>query len=66
MSFPSHVKDICKIGQGYDTCRYLMMGITWQCAKLDSSMKATLDARGDSMNARGDNCPGCEKIPEDG
>jgi hypothetical protein len=66
MSFPSYVKDICKIGQGKDTCRYLMMGGTWECAKLDPSMKATLDGRGESMGAQGDNCPGCEKIPEDG
>lgn len=62
--FPAHVKEVCKIGQGHDTCRYLMMGRTWQCAKLDPSMKATLDARGDTMSAQGDNCPGVEEIPQ--
>lgn len=47
----------CKLGQGHDCCRYLVMGEGLACAKL-TTMRATLDARGDSMTARGDNCPG--------
>lgn len=55
---PDHVTDVCKIGQGHDCCRYLVVGPGgFECAKL-TSMKLTLDARGDSMTARGDNCPG--------
>ena len=57
----NYVKDVCKIGQGNDCCRYLVMAPTgFECAKLDLSLKLTLDQRVriGSMNAKGDNCPG--------
>ena len=56
----THVKDICKIGQGHDCCRYLVMGSTgFACAKY-SSAKSILDARvkNHDIVARGDNCDG--------
>lgn len=54
------VKDTCKIGQGHDCCRYLLMGAKgFECAKL-SKTGALLDSRvaDKSMNARGNNCDG--------
>lgn len=54
------IKNICKIGQGNDCCRYLMMGSGgWECAK-GTSLQRTLDIRAEfgKMTARGDNCEG--------
>ena len=47
----------CKMGQGAECCRYLVFASGFACAKL-TPLKFSIDARGDSMNARGDNCPG--------
>ena len=55
-----HVKDICKIGQGRECCRYLIVGgLGFECAKL-TKLKTLLDKRvlKDSMTAQGDNCKG--------
>ena len=53
-----YAKETCKLGQGSNCCRYLILGSEgFECAKL-TSLKATLDARGDTMNAQGDNCRG--------
>lgn len=55
-----HVKDICKIGQGRDCCRYLVAGSDgFECAKL-TSMKASIDWRvaTSTMTAIDDNCDG--------
>lgn len=54
------VKNVCKIGQGHDCCRYLMMGgLGFECAK-GTATAAILDIRvlSESMTARGDNCDG--------
>jgi hypothetical protein len=54
------VKETCKIGQGYECCRYLTMHPAgWSCEK-HSEMKKYLDMRVSigSMTARGDNCLG--------
>ena len=53
-------KNVCKIGQGHDCCRYVVAGAKGiECAK-HSSLKALLDERvaKESMVARGDNCEG--------
>jgi hypothetical protein len=43
----------CGIGRGHDCCRYLVAGGDgFECARVSPSLKKTLDARGDSMNAR--------------
>ena len=55
-----HVKDICRIGQGLDCCRYLIAGREgFECAKL-TSLKKLLDDRvlQDNITAQGDNCNG--------
>jgi hypothetical protein len=55
---PLYIEDVCKIGQGHACCRYLGVGADGiECLKL-TPLKATLDARGDSMVARADNCDG--------
>ena len=53
------VTEVCKLGQGADTCRFLIRGATWECAKL-TSMRVTIDARvaEGSFTAIGDNCNG--------
>lgn len=56
----THVKNVCKIGQGNICCRYLIIGINgFECVK-NTDMKAYLDARAamETMVARADNCKG--------
>lgn len=56
-----HVRDVCKIGQGSDCCRYIFIGPdSWGCAKVVAHLKQRLDAQVDreEMTAIGDNCPG--------
>jgi hypothetical protein len=55
-----HIKNVCKIGQGNDCCRYLAVGPDgFECLK-SSDLKDHIDnrvARND-MTAQGDNCGG--------
>lgn len=56
-----HVKSVCKPGQAGKTCRYLIFGVGgFRCAKLNQELKDMLDGRvaEDTINAKGDNCPG--------
>ena len=55
-----NVKNICKIGQGHDCCRYLTMGPEGFCCEKKGSLKKLLDERVElkTINARGDNCEG--------
>ena len=56
---PYHVEEVCKIGCGALCCRYLMMGPTgFECGKLNSAIRNTIDAQVDDMTAKGDNCGG--------
>lgn len=55
-----HAKEVCKIGQGAECCRYLAMGSKgWSCEKF-GSLSRMLDARvrEGTMRAKGDNCEG--------
>lgn len=55
------VTDTCKIGQGHDCCRYLVVGRDgFECVKHNVGAKVTLDLRVDmgTIIARGDNCDG--------
>jgi len=55
-----HIKNVCKIGQGNECCRYLVMGGRgFECAK-HTSLATTLDLRveTETIVARGDNCDG--------
>lgn len=54
-------KDVCKLGRGHETCRYLIMAPTgFECVKFHAGVKALLDKRVEdgAMNAQGDNCEG--------
>jgi len=56
----SQLKEVCKIGQGNDTCRYVVIGADgFHCTKL-TSIKSTIDKRVNKMTAKGDNCNGIE------
>ena len=55
-----HLREVCRIGQGNDCCRYLICGKNgFQCSK-HSNLKSHLDAMVTStkMTAQGDNCDG--------
>ena len=55
-----HVENVCQLGKGGKTCRYLIMGASgWECAK-HTPLAVLLDARveSESMVARGNNCEG--------
>lgn len=61
MAIPTEfIKKTCKIGQGYDCCRYLACGKSgFQCLKhttLSSQVNARAVAK--TMVARADNCNG--------
>lgn len=51
MALSTYVKDICKIGQGHDCCRYLLMGPKgFECGKVtDKGEVRTLE---DEMKGR--------------
>lgn len=56
----NQIKNICKIGQIHDCCRYLVMGTKgFECMK-NTSMSTLLDKRveTETIVARGDNCEG--------
>lgn len=55
-----YVNGTCKIGQGHDCCRYLLLGAAgFECGKF-SEFRALLDQRvaDKTIVARGDNCDG--------
>jgi hypothetical protein len=55
-----HIKNVCKIGQRKDCCRYLAVGPDgFECLK-HSDLKDHLDQRvaNNTMTAQGDNCDG--------
>jgi hypothetical protein len=57
------VKDVCKIGQGHKTCRYLVRKPQeWMCCKLIEGAKKYFDGRVSrgTMYAVGDNCGGVD------
>lgn len=52
------LKNVCKIGQGKDCCRYITCGPNgFECEK-HTSLKKTLDNSVSHMVAKGDNCEG--------
>lgn len=60
MALSEHILNVCKIGQGHDCCRYLVMGTEgFECAK-HTELKTLLDNRvaTETITARGDNCEG--------
>jgi len=56
-----HIENICKRGQGKETCRYLTVRPNgWACAKLDPAIKYVLDSLvlANRTKSHGDNCDG--------
>lgn len=56
----NHIKNVCKIGQGQDCCRYLLCGANgFECGKL-GSLKQIIDNKvfRNQMTAQSDNCEG--------
>ena len=57
-----YVKNICKIGQGKDCCRYLIFGTGFECAKLTTvSRIIDVHATLPSYTSKGNNCDGLEE-----
>ena len=59
------LKAVCKIGQGEDCCRYLLVGGNgFECGKVDQQTKSTIDLRVEigGMLSKGDNCEGIENL----
>ena len=54
------LKNVCKIGQGANCCRYILCGQNgFECGKL-TKLKESIDKRVNIMTAKGDNCKGLE------
>ena len=55
-----YVKDVCKIGQDAECCKYLTVGGTgYFCCKVNAEDKDVIDTNwDDSKSAQGDNCEG--------
>ena len=62
-----YIKNTCKIGQGSDCCKYLLLGKEgFTCGKVSEHWKKTVDeswANGNHV-AQGDNCEGIENLKE--
>lgn len=58
------IKKVCKIGQGADCCKYLVMGKGFECMKFDPANKKVIDDNWKTTPhiAQGDNCDGLENI----
>ena len=57
----THIDQVCKMGQGEATCRYMYLdGTGMHCGKVEPAMQAMLDQRvaAGAMLAVGDNCEG--------
>lgn len=56
-----HLRDICKMGQGKECCRYILLGRDgFTCGKHDADFRVLLDDRVQkgTLGAIGDNCEG--------
>lgn len=55
-----HIQTTCKIGQGHDCCRYLVMGPDGFSCEKHGDLKKHIDymVATRQFTARGDNCPG--------
>lgn len=60
----THVKEVCKVDEGSERCKYLIIDITGlKCAKDTPEYKKDIDGEwtADSHSAKGDNCIGYAK-----
>jgi hypothetical protein len=54
-----HVKNVCKIGQGAECCKYLLLGSGgFECAKISEWKEVVDKAWNSTKTAQGDNCEG--------
>jgi hypothetical protein len=55
-----HVITICKIGQGFNCCKYLVVGSDgFECMKINQANKKIIDSNwGAQKSAQSDNCEG--------
>ena len=53
-----YVERVCKRGQGAECCKYLLMGVGWECAKTSGAKLAIDLVWNDTHTAQGDNCKG--------
>ncbi len=53
----NHLKSVCKFGGGSSTCRFLVIAGDFKCTK-GSGLHQTIEARAETMTAKGDNCGG--------
>lgn len=62
------VKDICKLGQGENCCRYLGLGEKgFECLKYtEYALQLDLRVFEKTITARGNNCPGIREIITNG
>lgn len=52
------LKEVCKMGQRADTCRYIIVGEHGIVCAKHTKWQALIDGRVDQMVAKGDNCEG--------
>lgn len=53
------IREVCRIGQGADCCRFLSNdGTGFHCAKLNDHLVEQIEVRRPDMIAQGDNCAG--------
>lgn len=62
MKHSEQIIEVCQLGAGKATCKYLAMdGDGWRCLKVDSVFKPLIDER-TNMTAQGDNCDGIKGV----
>jgi len=62
---PDHIKNVCKIGQGAECCKYLTMSVNgWGCERVNPRNKEVIDQKWATEEhvAQGDNCEGQLKL----
>ncbi len=68
MSLNKQIEEVCKIGQGADCCKYLVMGGKgFECMRINLANKKVVDdnwAIHDHV-AQGDNCQGKEDLTKE-
>lgn len=61
MALSEYIKQVCKIGQGADCCKYLVAGMKgFECMKVNAADKNIVDQNWATTEhvAQGDNCEG--------
>lgn len=62
-----NLKEVCKIGQGKDCCRYVTVGPKgFECAKNTGLLRCILNTKVERnmMVAQGDNCDGIKEVAQ--